>query len=500
MGGVEMACRGGVLRNPGEGEIGTGQTIFKVVLLAAWCVASLPSLRWMFAALSQPSHVVQRGVLLCLTGLGLYAFFSGAQRSEAHPRALPIVLSGIACASITRIATDIQFIHAAGALLLLYALSALFMGAYAWRRRLVVLTIVLLCLPIQPHVDAHLGLPLRLWTAQVVAPVLQLLGVENVTVESVIVTENSVADIASVCSGVRTLWYAVALWLCGRVAWPDAPCSRWWLAGLLSVFVATGFNALRVTLLILALHHHAPPLLADMAHASLGLLALVVVGAINFVLCRHAIAAPHHADEPAAQTPKMPPSPPMHWLVVGMMLGMVLLPSPSSSRSDTDAGRLRPLNWPAEFRMQTIPLSEVELGLVAGRRTTVAEKNRFSRHGINGSLIIVESGDWRAQHAPELCLIAQGARIENVVRMATPDGEFRRVTLQAGTQVAMTWFQSGPRIEPDLSARLWAQFIHPQQQWSLVTLVIDGQISTQAALDLQRSVHSVVANSHQEHP
>ena len=31
-------------------------------------------------------------------------------------------------------------------------------------------------------------------------------------------------------------------------------------------------------LLILALHHHAPALLADMAHASLGLLALVVVG------------------------------------------------------------------------------------------------------------------------------------------------------------------------------------------------------------------------------
>ena len=87
-----------------------------------------------------------------------------------------------------------------------------------------------------------------------------------------------------------------------------------------------------------------------------------------------------------------------------------------------------------------------------------------------------------------------------MVRTATPDGEFRRVTLQAGTQVAMTWFQSGSRIEPDLSARLWAQLIHPQQQWSLVTLVIDGQISNQAALDLQRSVHSVVANSHQEHP
>lgn len=486
-----MACR--ALENSCEDEAGHGQTMAKVALLAAWCVASLHSLHWMYTtALSQPAHVVQLGVLLCLTGLGLYAFFAGAQSGEAHPHALPIALSGVACASIARMATDIQFIHAAGALLLLYALSAMFIGAHAWRRRLVVLTIVLLCLPIQPHVDAHLGLPLRLWTAQVVAPILQLLGVENVTVESVIVTENSVADIASACSGVRTLWYAVALWLCGRVAWPDTPRSRWWLAGLLSVLVATGFNALRVTLLILALHHHAPPLLADMAHASLGLLALVVVGAVNFVLCRHAIAAPGHVGESPA------PSPPMQWLVAIMLLGMALLPLPLSSRSGTDAERLRPLSWPAEFRMQTVPLSAAELGLVAGRHTTVAEKNRFSRHGVSGSMIIVESGNWRAQHAPELCLIAQGARIENVVRTATPDGEFRLVTMQAGTQVAMTWFQSGSRIEPDLSARLWAQFIRPQQQWSLVTLVIEGPISTQAALDLHRSVHSVVATSHQE--
>ena len=490
MGDIAMGYWSGALKTPCEGLAGNGQTTFKVALLAAWCFASLPSLRWMFRALSQPAHAVQLAILLGLTGFGLYTFFARTLRNEAHPQALPIALLGIACASISRIATDIQFIHASAALLLLYALSALFLSAHAWRRRLVVLMIVLLCLPIQAHIDAHLGLPLRLWTAQLVAPVLQLLGVANVTVESIIVTENSVADIASVCSGVRTLWYAVALWLCARLAWPDTPRSRWWLAGLLSVLIATGFNALRVTLLILALHHHAPPLLADMAHASLGLLALVISGGVCFALCRHTMCAPILAQESNR------PSPPTQWLVACLVLGVALLPSPS--RSQTDAEHLRPLNWPTEFHLQTIPLSEAELGLVAARRTTVAEKSLFSRHGLNGSLIIVESGNWRAQHAPELCLIAQGARIENVEQTVTPNGKFRLVSMQAGTQIAMTWFQSGSQIEPDLSARLWSQIIHPQQQWSLVTLVIDGPISTQAALDLHRSVHSVVATSHRE--
>ena len=479
------------LKNPGNNWAANGQTVFKAGLLAAWSFASLPSLRWMFKALSQPAHTVQLAILLSLAAYGLYMFFARTADNQTHPRALPIALVGIACVSICRTVTDIQFIHAASALLLLYALSAMFLGAHAWQRRQVVLMIVLLCLPIQPHIDAHLGLPLRLWTAQLVAPILQTLGVANVTVESIIVTENSVADIASVCSGVRTLWYAVALWLCARLAWPDTPRTRWLLAGLLSILTATGFNALRVTLLILALHHHATPLLADMAHASLGLLALFVAGAIDFVLCRGPACRPCPAEE-SNQPPR-----PTHWLVVGLVLGMALLPSPSHDPADAEA--LRPLHWPSEFQMQTMPLSEAELGLIAGRRTTAAEKKLFRRHGVSGSLIIVESGNWRAQHAPELCLIAQGARIDNVTRTATSNGQFRLVSMQAGKQFAMTWFQSGVRIEPDLAARLWSQIVHPQQQWSLVTLVIDGPISNQAALDLHRSVYSVVAAAQQEH-
>mgnify|MGYP007113042328 CR=1 FL=1 len=102
-----MACWGSVLRNPCEGEAGNRQTIFKIALLAAWCVASQPSLRWMLTALSQPAHVVQLGVLLCLTSHGLYAFFSGAQRIEAHPKALPIALLGIAGAVLHAISPKI---------------------------------------------------------------------------------------------------------------------------------------------------------------------------------------------------------------------------------------------------------------------------------------------------------------------------------------------------------------------------------------------------------
>lgn len=476
----------------GPGAVGSSLHLSRYFLLAAWCVACMAPLRWMGFALAQPTHAVQRGVLLGLAVLGLYDFVTRARAPHSHPQALPIVLLGIAVAALTRLSTDLQFVHAGGALFLLYALSASFMDAQAWRRRCVLLVLVLLCLPIQPHVDAHLGLPLRLWTAHAVAPLLRMLGVGNVTVESIIVTENGVADVANACSGVRTLWYAVALGLGARLAWPQAPARHWWLAGLLGIVVAVGFNALRVTVLVLALHHHAPPLLADMAHASLGLLALAVVGAIQVFLCRTPEAAPARHPSGGALPWQV------HTLLAGLMLALALIPPPSHHASSP--ARLRALAWPTALHTEPVPLSASERELVLGRGATVAEKQRFTHQGVRGSLLVVESSNWRAHHAPELCLLAQGAHLEHLSRVTTPDGAFRVMVMQAGSQTAITWFQSDARVLPDLGARWWSQLLRPKEHWSLITVVVDGPVSAPAALALHQAVHAVVAHSHRKTP
>ncbi len=484
----------------------------RYLLLAAWGLACAAPLRWMVFALAQPSHVVQRGVLLCLAVLALMDWVRQPQAAQVHPRAVPIVLLGITVATVARVGTDIQFIHAGAALLLLHALSATFLDARAWRQRFVLVAAVLLCLPIQPHVDAHLGLPLRLWTASVVAPLLEALGVESVSVGSIIVTENSVSDVASVCSGVRTLWYAVALWLGARLVWPQASARRWALAGLLSVAAAVGLNALRVAALVLALHHKAPPLLADMAHAALGLLALALAGSINWLLCRApstctntssaAVPFAAHADIPVVATIAAPPpqhphsrqlAQPTYLLLAGLMCAVALLPSPA--RKPTPPAPLQALTWPAALHTEPVPMSATERDLVLGRGATVAEKHRFNFHGMRGSLLVVQSLDWRAHHAPELCLLAQGAHLEQQTQINTPNGAFRLLTMQAGSQTALTWFQSDARVLPDLGARWWSQLRNPHEKWSLITIVVDGAVSASAAHDLHHAVHAVVKNS-----
>lgn len=457
-------------------------------MLAAWLVASAEPLRWMFLALAQPEHAVQRLVLVVLVLLGLFDVVRKASSPQAHPYALPIVLGGITLAAMARISTDVHFIQASASLVLLYAISATYLDAAAWRQRLVMLLVTLLCLPIQPHIDAHLGLPLRLWTAHAVAPLLHALGVGNVTVESIIVTENGVADVASACSGVRTLWYAMALWMGACLAWPQASARRWWLAGALSAAIAVGFNALRVSALVVAMHHQAPPLLADMAHTSLGLLALALVGAVNLWLCRSPVTVP----KPSSQAR------PVRWqtqvLMAGLVASVALLPAPS--RHAQDAANLQALTWPADLQTESVALSSQEQNLVLGYGATIAEKQRFNLRGTRGSLLVVQSNNWRAHHAPELCLLAQGAHIEQQTRTATRHGDYRVVTLQAGAQTAITWFQSDTQVVPDLGARLWSQLLHPQQHWSLVTLVVDGPAPDTLVQDLHRAVHAVVAASH----
>ena len=460
------------------------------LLLAAWALGHAPALRWMFSALAQPAHQVQRLVMGGLAAWLLWDLLARPPSTRVHAGAWPLAAASVVLAAAARLLTDVRSIHGALALLNLCTLCACFAGAGDGRRRLAWLAALLLCLPVQTHVDAHLGLPLRLWTAEAVAPLLQVLGVPNVSVESIIVTENGVADVVSACSGVRTLWYAAALWLCARLVWPQAAGWRWLLAGALGAVAAVGLNALRVAGLVLALHHQAPPLLADMAHASLGLLALVLVASLQWLLC-HGLASP---APPVTQAP-LPPGPPSPWRLAALAActtALALLPAAPAHRPP-ERGPLRVLAWPPEFQAEPFALSSLETDLLLGRHA-VADKRRFDRHGVRGSLLVVQSSDWRAHHAPELCLLAQGARIEKLQRLRSPHGEFRVMALQSGRQAAITWFQAGDRVLPDLGARLWSQLLRPDERWSLVTLVVDSPLNAAGTLALQDAVRQVVAH------
>ena len=465
------------------------------LLLAAWALGNAPALRWVFSSLAQPAHQVQRMVMGGLATWLLWDVLTRPASPRIHAHAWPLAVASVALAAAARLATDVHFIHAAVALLMLCALCACFAAESEGRRRLAWLAALLLCLPVQPHVDAHLGLPLRLWTARAVAPLLQALGTPNVSVESIIVTENGVADVASACSGVRTLWYAVALWLCARLVWPQATVWRWWLAGALAATVAVGFNTLRVASLVMALQHGAPPLLADMAHASLGVLALALVASVQWLLCHGRAGAAQRV--PVAPSSSASPSPRRQAALAACITSLSLLPA-APARPPAKQEPLRVLAWPAEFRAEPIALSPLEKDLLLGRQAAMAEKRRFDRHGVRGSLLVVQSSDWRAHHAPELCLLAQGARIEKLERMRSPHGEFRVMALQFGSQAAITWFQSGERVLPDLGARLWSQLLRPGERWSLVTLVVDSPLTATDTLALHDAVRQVVAHPTEE--
>ena len=467
-------------------QVGLQRALSRGLFLVVWAAANEPALRWMLTALAQPVHAVQRTLWLALAAWCAIDFLTLKPSASRLPYAGLLLVLCVSLTAAARLGTDVNTLHATMALLTLFAMSASFMEFGAWRRRLLLLAVMLLCLPIQSHIDAHLGLPLRLWTAQFVAPLLSLAGLPNLSVESIIVTENGVADVASACSGVRTLWYAMALWLVAGLAWPQVSWRRWWLAGALSALVAVGLNALRVAVLVLATDFRATPMLVEMAHASLGLMALAAVAALNVGLCRHGIPSPREAGAVLA--------PGVSWRAslwaAACVATLLVLPTPT--RPQAQATRTQQLAWPADFGVKPVALTPSEHALLAGRGAILTEKHQFHREGVRGYLLVVHSSDWRAHHAPELCLLAQGVRIEGLRQLTGRQGNFRVLTLQAGQQLAITWFQSGARVVPDISTRLWSQLWRRDERWSLVTMVVDAPISDETLQQLHQAVHGVV--------
>jgi exosortase O len=463
----------------------TPRLSLRLGVLSAWAWLNYPALQWLMVGWSQPVHAVQRVALLGLTLWAAWEFLTRPTPAKIHTWTNALVTLGLLGVVATRLGHNIHTLDAVSALFLLFALGGYFSPPNAWSQGWVGLFAVLLCLPIQSHVDAHLGLPLRLWTASTVAPLLQAFGIPNISIESIIVTENSVADVASACSGVRTLWYALLVWLSARLLWPGCSAWRWLASGVASMVLVMGFNAFRVGALVAALHFQVPTLLAHMAHGALGLMALAAVAALNVWRCRCPPVS-------KLELHGIPPSwvPPVGFIVMAVVLGACF----PTGRSTVTAQLLERavLPWPAALHSHTLTLTDLEKSLLTNNQAELAQKIGFRFEHIEGSLLVVQSKNWRTHHAPELCLLAQGLRIEKLMQVSTVYGSFRVIQLQPSGQTAITWFQSGQQILPDLKARFWAQLWHPQTSWSMVTVLINTLLSETDTLQLQQMVHQVV--------
>ena len=131
-----------------------------------------------------------------------------------------------------------------------------------------------------------------------------------------------------------------------------------------------------------------------------------------------------------------------------------------------------------------------------------AARQRFEWRNITGSMILITSQTWRAQHRPERCFEVYGLSLDDShTYLVTPDFPLRFVSLSygngRGSLSATYWFQSVGRTTDDYGTRIWADLAPKRDRWVLVTILFDG-VHDPSTADLQAfylALHDGVVHS-----
>lgn len=417
-----------------------------------------------------------------------------------------IVLLGLASVAylITEHLFDVNIIAACLFGIGSYGLLGLWISPQRWREGLPAALLLIGVLPFGDHIDTFIGYPMRILTAEIVQRGLNLSGVTSLGLDTILVFENSVAQIDVPCSGVKSLWTGglfllAATWIDRR---PINP--RWLLIALTFVVVLFVANLARVSLLIVA----GPVLgwvrLAELIHVPLGVVMFVLACGVAVVLLRvdsrHSSQRPVTSDSLTLRGHRFP----LILIATLIIMNLIYTVRPRLEAQQT-ASTLPPniLSLPAQMQTQSMELRSGELAWLAQDGAEAVQRARFNWHGRSGTLLIVQSTSWRAHHKPERCFENYGLRPQETHTQLV-DGQWpvRALSLgngkAGGEYSALYWFQSAEQSTDDYGVRLWSALSLQPPRWLLITVLFDGPyLSPNANNPLPTDIAQLVETLHQ---
>jgi hypothetical protein len=191
------------------------------------------------------------------------------------------------------------------------------------------------------------------------------------------------------------------------------------------------------------------------------------------------------------------------WLAPAMAVAILVMALIYTPRPQTGLTQSPPAwKFPAGLVTEPMPLKPDEVEWLTRGGAESADRRRFEWRGITGSMILITSTTWRAQHRPERCFEVYGLSLDDSrTYLVTPDFPVRFVSLSEGdghvSLSATYWFQSAERTTDDYGTRIWADLAPRRQRWVLVTILFDGVYDphTPDIQALYTALHDAVAHS-----
>jgi len=394
-----------------------------------------------------------------------------------------------------------------------YGLLGLWMQPRRWRQGLPAVLLLIGALPFGEHMQTFIGYPMRILTAAIVRDGLAAAGVSSIGIDTILVLENGVSQIDLPCSGVKSLWTGMLFLIAATWIERRSFNLRWLLTVLIFASLLFIANLARVGVLVVVGQLAGWRLAAEMLHVPLGVLGFGVACAATIALLR--LQRPMAQDTWDAQTePSATDVPDPHtddilpaldrpiWLAPALATAILAMALVYPPRPQTGLAQPPPAwEFPNELVTEPMPLKPDEIEWFTRDGAESADRRRFEWRGITGSMMLITSTTWRAQHRPERCFEVYGLSLDDSrPHLVTPDFPVRFVSLGDDGHVLLSatyWFQSADRTTDDYATRIWADLTPERERWVLVTILFDG-VHDPHATDIQAfyiALHDTVERS-----
>ena len=422
-------------------------------------------------------------------------------RLDAAPQlsvpALGLALGGSALYLVVERFLDINTLSASLFGLATYGLLGLWLEPRRWRQGLPAALLLIGTLPFGEHMQTFVGYPVRILTAATVRDGLAAAGVASINMDTILVLENGVSQVDLPCSGVKSLWTGMLFLLAATWVERRALNLRWFLTALAFAVLLLAANLARVAILVVVGQVAGWRLAAEMLHVPLGVLGFAAACAAAAALLRR-----QRAQDDATLERTWPALPRPAWLaplLAAAILAMALVYAPHPQTGLAQP----PPDWefPAELVTTPMPLKPDEVAWLTRGGAESADRRHFVWRGVSGSMILVTSTTWRAQHRPERCFEVYGLSLDDSrPYLVAPDLPVRLVLLSDHAHVQVSaayWFQSAGRTTDDYATRIWADLAPRRERWVLVSIVFDNAPDPRAP-DIRAfyaALHTAVAHS-----
>jgi exosortase O len=451
--------------------------LLKIVLLALWTFGHWSTVLWLVQiSMKRPDALLIVIFLSVASGFSVYKAKIGNDLYVTKP-ALMLFFTAT-CGSIFN-ALTINFHQADLMFWLLGFYAWLGLNKDLWPKWLTAINIVILiafAVPFYLEFSSGLGFGLRLLTASLVEQTLEIVGVDAISSQDIIITENAIAHVDIPCSGLKSLWVGSVFFLATLAMLNIRITLNTLLMYGAFIVLLLSANMFRVFILTVLISVYNLPKIADAVHAPIGILGFSIsCGAAWFMLNRSKNTSIQQDLMPKALSDKKAKY--SLCIILCLVCSQIVIiawnVTPAAATSTTAQ-----LVLPIALKGQSLPLTEGEKRYFSRSEQTIAKKWRFAFESHEGSILLVHSTDFNMFHAPELCMAANGVVVDRMETIQiTPDRQVRVMALNNGQATGIYWLQSGKSMTDSFGERYWRYLWSNEKEWYMISIIINKPLA-----------------------